>query len=90
MTEIILGLTIFALLGYIGYITHQFRKERAELISRITTRDYKEYVEVRKEEIKKPEKPIVVNPNLIPYEEYSATEEGFEKIIKEQLKGASN
>lgn len=90
MTELILGVIILSLLGYHAWYVHQTKKETAELLSRLASKNYQEYVEVKKIE----QKPVEIiesktNSDLMSYEEYASVPENFDQMIQDTLKGSN-
>lgn len=90
MTELILGVVILSLLGYHAWYVHQTKKETAELLSRLASKNYQEYVEVKKIEERVPEVIQRTSSNVIPYEEYASVPENFDQMIKDTLQGGGN
>lgn len=84
--EIILGLIILALLGYIVFKDHVFAKERRELLNAVLSKTSIEFATANK--IMEPEeKKEVEQPEFVPQE--TVSDEDFAKQINDSLETPS-
>ena len=80
MIDLLLGIIILALLGYIAYLEYQFKKERKDLIRAIMAKDLTEMT-IAESVDKQAKRKLPLPPAVVESTELS--DEEFDKHIKE-------
>ena len=83
MSELILGLIVLALLGFLAWQEYSNRRERAKFINALIAKTPEEFRDLELTEKVEPIKPNTQPPEFVP--EQDIPEEQFNEMIKKEI-----